>query len=316
MIEVTRYTSAAAENWNAFVTASANGTFLFDRAFMDYHADRFDDHSLMVHDKGKLVAVMPANRVGTDLISHGGLTYGGLVHGLRLSGATMLDVFDAVRRYAVSAGMTQLVYKPVPSIYHRLFSEQDRYALFRMGAKRIRSDLSTAICLDRQIHVSKSKRQGRTRAGRAGIGVRKSGDWPRFWALLNQVLQDRHETSAVHSLDEMQLLADRFPDNISLHVGAAPDGTILAGAVLFDTGTTVHTQYLASSELGREQGALDAVILHLVDQYLPTHSWFDFGISTEAAGQVLNTGLLRQKEMFGGTSVVYDQYRIDLRKPA
>ena len=41
---------------------SKNGTFLFLRAYMDYHSDRFHDHSLMFHnEKGKLIAVLPAN---------------------------------------------------------------------------------------------------------------------------------------------------------------------------------------------------------------------------------------------------------------
>jgi hypothetical protein len=35
------------ETWNRFNQASRNGTFLFDRGYMDYHADRFTDASLM-----------------------------------------------------------------------------------------------------------------------------------------------------------------------------------------------------------------------------------------------------------------------------
>ena len=63
------------EEWNAFVAQSKNGTFLFDRRFMDYHADRFQDYSLMFYDEDRLLAVMPAHVDGDCLVTHGGLTY-------------------------------------------------------------------------------------------------------------------------------------------------------------------------------------------------------------------------------------------------
>lgn len=36
MFEIERYTDAQAGEWNAFVRSSKNGTFLFDRGYMDY----------------------------------------------------------------------------------------------------------------------------------------------------------------------------------------------------------------------------------------------------------------------------------------
>lgn len=61
MFEIRRYSPDQAEAWNLFVAQSKNGTFLFDRRFMDYHADRFADHSLMVYRRGKLYALLPGN---------------------------------------------------------------------------------------------------------------------------------------------------------------------------------------------------------------------------------------------------------------
>ena len=59
--EIKRYTAADADEWNAFVAASKNGTFLFDRRYMDYHSDRFEDHSLMFYLEGHLLAVLPGH---------------------------------------------------------------------------------------------------------------------------------------------------------------------------------------------------------------------------------------------------------------
>ena len=74
MFEVRRYTAEQASEWNAFVAASKNGTFLFDRRYMDYHSDRFEDCSLMVYRKSELYALLPAQEgrcvlfaPGTDL---------------------------------------------------------------------------------------------------------------------------------------------------------------------------------------------------------------------------------------------------------
>ena len=57
------YQESDYELWNTFVSAAKNATFLFHRDFMEYHKERFEDFSLLVFDKVKLVAVLPANRV-------------------------------------------------------------------------------------------------------------------------------------------------------------------------------------------------------------------------------------------------------------
>ena len=57
-MEIHRYEPTDKTSWDKFVQGSKNGTFLFLRDYMDYHSDRFDDHSLMVRDqKGKLLAL-------------------------------------------------------------------------------------------------------------------------------------------------------------------------------------------------------------------------------------------------------------------
>ena len=50
--DIRRYTPSLADEWNAFVAQSKNGTVLFDRRYMDYHADRFSDCSLLFYRAG------------------------------------------------------------------------------------------------------------------------------------------------------------------------------------------------------------------------------------------------------------------------
>ena len=49
MFEVKQYTQEQAQEWNEFIEDSRQGTFLFNRSYMDYHADRFQDASLMIY---------------------------------------------------------------------------------------------------------------------------------------------------------------------------------------------------------------------------------------------------------------------------
>ena len=52
MFEIIRYTPDKANEWNKFIAKSKNGTFLFDRNYMDYHSDRFHDYSLLFYREG------------------------------------------------------------------------------------------------------------------------------------------------------------------------------------------------------------------------------------------------------------------------
>ncbi|MFW5535735.1 MAG: GNAT family N-acetyltransferase, partial [Prevotella sp.] len=67
MFEVIPYSPSEAFLWNSFVEHSRQGTFLFNRGYMDYHSDRFSDCSLMFRRKGRICAVLPANRRGDIL---------------------------------------------------------------------------------------------------------------------------------------------------------------------------------------------------------------------------------------------------------
>ncbi len=311
-LSIRRYAPRDAEEWNTFVQASGNGTFLHDRKFMDYHADRFEDHSLIVEANDRMLALLPANRVGSVLQSHGGLTYGGFIHGPSMSAELMVETVKALRRTLCAGGFEKLHYKAIPHIFHTYPAEQDVYALVQHGARLTRCDLSSAIAIGGALKFSKSKRQGVSRARKAGLEVVKSENLAGFWSILTARLTDAHDAAPTHNLDEIELLRDRFPNNISLHVACL--GRVLqAGMIVFDCGDTIHVQYMASTEDGRRNAALDLIVSHLLEHVYPDRRWFNFGISTTDGGSTLNIGLSRQKEMFGARSILFTQYEWDLR---
>lgn len=308
---VSRYTARDAAAWDAFVAASRNGTFLLMRGFMDYHADRFEDHSLLLHDAGgRLCALLPANVRGHDLHSHAGLTYGGFVYGPRGGAGDALAMLDAVLDYMRARGLARLHYKTIPWIYHRQPAEDDRYALFRADAVLVRRDVLSVVGRDDRLRYQERRSRGIRTARKAGVEVVESVDFAAYWPLLEATLRQRHEVAPVHSLEEISLLHGRFPGCIRLFV-ASHAGALLAGVVLFETPRVAHVQYIACGDAGREVGALDAVFDHLLAGVHADKPYFDFGISNEEQGRVLNLGLVEQKEGFGARAVAHDHYLLE-----
>lgn len=256
--------------------------------------------------------MLPINRREEEVVSHGGLTFGGFVTDERMTTSGMLRTFDAVLEHLRAAGVRRLVYKPVPAIYSRVPAEEDRYALFRAGARLVGRDVSSTIALGERLPFSKGRRAVVKRAARGPVRLAWEDDWHGFVDLAAEVLRDRHGTAPTHTGEELALLAGRFPEGIRLRT-ARVAGELVAGAVLYLTPTVAHTQYLAVSDRGQEHGALDAVVADLIDHYAAVGTrWFDFGISTERQGAELNQGLVRNKESYGARAVMYDRYALDL----
>ena len=312
MFEIRRYTPALANEWNQFVAASKNGTFLFDRRYMDYHADRFLDHSLLFYLGERLLAVLPAHQSGDTLCSHNGLTYGGLVMSPRLTVVQTMNLFRELNDYLRTEGFRHVSYKCIPWIYHRLPAEEDLYALYHeCRARMVARDFATDVFLHGDMRWERVRRRGVSRAQKAGVIVERSDDYAAFWEVLSQNLQTKYGVKPVHTLQEITLLHSRFPENIVLYQ-AVKDGVVLGGVVLYITPQVVHAQYSSATPEGKKLGAIDLLYSRIFSDY-ENYSHFDFGRSTENPdGSGLNEQLVFQKEGFGGRGLCYDIYEYDL----
>ena len=114
MFEIRKYNDADKEVWNAYVEHARNATFLLNRSYMDYHSDRFHDHSLMIFHNNKLYALLPANEDGDVFYSHQGLTYAGLLTTGHASAENICQVFVAINTYLKQAGFRKCIYKLYP----------------------------------------------------------------------------------------------------------------------------------------------------------------------------------------------------------
>lgn len=311
MFEIKRYTSADKEKWNAFVSKAKNATFLFYRDYMDYHADRFSDYSLMVFRKNKLFALLPANNIDNALYSHQGLSYGGLILDSKATVEDVLSVFNQINTFLKQNNIFQVIYKAIPYIYHILPSQEDLYALFILKAQLVERNISSSIIQKNAICFTESRKSGLRKALAKGVIIQESEDYASFWAILSENLNNRYNTKPVHSLDEILLLKSRFVTNIKLYV-AIYNGIVVAGTVVYITSQVVHTQYISASSLGKEIGALDILFDKLINETFKAVTYFDFGQSTEQHGVYLNKSLIFQKEGFGGRGVVYDIYKYNI----
>lgn len=310
MIEIKQYNLDDATKWNEFVSISRQGTFLFNRNYIDYHSDRFTDCSFLVMEKGRISAALPANRKGDTLYSHQGLTYGGLLTTERMTAEKVCSIFSELNILLKKMGIKQVVYKAIPWIYHRIPAEEDLYALTNIcHAQLVSRDISSSFSLHDVQKFTESRRSGIRKAARNGILVSESQDLAAFWSILNNNLTAKYDAHPVHSLAELQLLMGRFPKEIKLYMASTTDGEPLGGTLIYETPNVVHTQYISASPDGKAMGALDLLFDYIINKvYKRRNGYFDFGKSTEASGTVLNQQLIHQKEGFGGRGVCYDTY--------
>ena len=330
MFEIVPYTPDLHTAWNVFVAQSKNATFLFDRRYMDYHADRFRDCSLMVYDnKGRLFALMPANRVGDIVYTHQGLTYGGLILGLKATAVDVCEVMTTIAGYLSSQGVSRVIYKALPWIYTAIPSDEPLYALTEMcHAKLISRDIASVVNLDCHVPFSELRFRGKKKAVRHDIHIDFSDDFTAFWDILTDNLRTKYGAKPVHTLDEILLLKSRFPENILL-CAAFEGTTMVAGTVLYLTTRVAKTQYISASPRGKEVCALDLLFINLLSSLtshlslptshlppltshlsLPTSrlQYLDMGTSAMNHSTELKRPLIFQKEGFGARAVCYDTY--------
>lgn len=311
MITVRPYSTDNFDIWNDFVKSAKNSLFMHNRNFMDYHSDRFKDNSLMFYDDDELLTLLPANIKDNQLTSHGGLTYGGFITNQKMKQHKMQECFEVLRTYMHDNNISSFIYKPIPYCYHTLAAQEDLYSLFSYNAKLLKIEPSTLVDFQNPIKIPKGRKAQISRAKREGVTIEVSTAFDSFIALENKVLSELHNTHAVHTGEELELLKSKFPEQIELYT-AQYEGRIIAGTVIFVYDNVIHTQYMAADTKAREIGALDYCISEVIAKYSSSKRYLDFGISSENNGTYLNEGLINQKESFGGRTMIYQTFKMEL----
>lgn len=306
-ITIRRYSPELAGDWAAVLERARNGIFQYERGYIEYHGERFNEMSVLAYLDDRPVALMPAAiDVGdSKIISHPGLTFGGVVFDEELRGGEGIEIVNAILDAVHGWGARLCLIKPLPSPFARYPAAEVDYALWRRGFVLVRRDLSSLLPLEHSLPFNSSKRQGIKKARKAGAIVREASI-AEFHDLLQRVLLARHGVAPVHNCEELELLKSRFPARIFTRA-AYLHGEIMAGTLVYNYDHVWHTQYLASSQEGRNQGALDLVIAELVNEARTAGvKYLSFGTSTVNQGRTVNEGLLWQKESYGARALVHD----------
>ncbi|MUU79654.1 GNAT family N-acetyltransferase [Winogradskyella endarachnes] len=300
--KVVRYNESYKDLWNSFVNEAKNSTFLFHRNFMDYHSDRFIDFSVLIFKDNELYALLPANKIGTKVISHQGLTYGSFVLNESAKFFHAFEAFKAMLVFYEAKGVKEIEIRVIPTFYNKMPSDELDYFLYKANAQLVKKDVLMIIDYAHKLRFQKNRREGINKAIRAGLELKVDSNFADFWHdVLIPNLKNKHNISPVHSLEEIELLASRFPNNIK-QVNIYKDNKVVAGTTVFLTETTVHPQYVSGNVDKNSFGSLDLAYDYVINKMCNNKRYFDFNISSEDNGSKINEGLIFWKESCGARS--------------
>ena len=306
MFQVKRYTKLLKKQWDEFAKKAINSSFLFQRDFMEYHQDRFEDYSLIIYKEEKIIALLPANKIANKVYSHQGLSYGGLlIHKLYLKDYFL--VFEALLNFLDTHSITKLQLNPIPHFYTTALAEEIDYALFILKATRNRAD-AYFVVNPNDYTINRNRKRALTLAKSNQLEFVSSTDFSAFWHILTNNLQERYQANPTHTLDEITLLYNRFKTNIKLFE-VRKDKQVVAGAVVFLINDIAHIQYSSANDMRQETGSMDFLFAEIIKHY-KTKKQVSFGISGEEQGKHVNAGLAYFKQSFASRVAVQNYYEI------
>lgn len=268
---------------------------------MDYHQDKFQDASLMIYNNHELVALLPANKVGDELFSHQGLTYGGILFTKTQSVDSITAVISVIIEFLKANHIASLTIKQLPEFYYETYAKDIYNVLQTYNSEIILKQVILAIDYQSEynIHKTKLKRFNKLKTNGFRI-VEGQHELERFWnTVLIKRLDEKHDSKPVHNLAEIQYLQDKFPSEI-LQYTIYNDTELLAGITIFKKGKVVKSQYGMASETGEKLKALDMLFVYLIRKYEEEGlHFFSMGTVSNDSKLGYSQGMLKQKQELG-----------------
>jgi len=313
MIQIQKYTAVDKQIWDHFNANAKNGTFLFYRDYLEYHAERFTDHSLLFYKKNKLVGLLPLHKTKDMIISHNGLTFGGVISGFRMKTVLMAEIFASLLLYLRGENFQKFIYKPVPIIYHQIPAQEDLYALYLNQAVLQHRTVTSALALNHPKYYSSLRKRCLDKAIKSNITIKRSEDYVGFMQLVKEVLWQKYTIKPTHTAEEISYLAGKFPESIKLYIAYCRQ-EMLGGTIVYIHKQVVHLQYIALNQRGKQLHALELIVDYLVNKYYKQKFYLNFGVSQGEDLYNLNLGLINNKESYGTGTIIQDTYEINLIK--
>ncbi len=291
-MEVIRYHESWRASWDSFIMKSKNGMFQFLRSFLDYHGNKFSDHSLIFMEKDRVVACLAGHQVDDCYHSHKGLSYGGLVTNIENISQLQL-LIGAMEGYLTAQGFKNYNLRVLPGFMHPI-NESLHYLLLENGASMTNYRLTMLVNLHEEITYSSTINRKIKKYANSHSTVGLTKDLPAFYQHLADGLNNKYQVSPLHTLEELQLLQTLFPDHLECWE-VIIDGEFAAGCILFMDRNWVKLQYLFSAESNAS-----TLLLHQLYSIKGRFQYFDLGSSNSLDQHKLNVGNHQFKHFVGG----------------
>ncbi len=320
-ITIEQYNESLELVWDDFVdNNSRNATFLHSRKFFIHNPlNEKDDTSLLFYKNGKLKAVLPAclleiNGVKT-LFSHPRSTYGGFIVDESIGVEEAVAIVGETIHFAKSKQADEIVIRNPFRIFHQLPSDETDYAMWYKGFSIKSRELECTIKLSEQPEFKYEDGTKRSvKKALKSITVKESNEYESFWKILTTNLSEKHNAKPTHSIEEFFQLKKQVSDDKIKLIGCFIDEKLVGGIVLFICKPLVlHAQYIASDLTYQNFRPLNAAI-----DFTCKWGWdqgfkyLNLGSATEDAGKIINFGLFRFKEGFGGRGVLRETMHLKL----
>lgn len=320
-MQVAEYEKKYLEEWENFVSSSNNGTIFHSRKFLSYHSpDKFKDNSLIFLEDKKITALMSAADIERDgkktLWSHIGASYGGFVYKESLSVRQAFDLTESLIDYALQNKFERIVVTNVPLVYQNRYNQYIDFAFSKNGFEYTKREVTSVITLnvDEDNVMKLLKPEARTsvrRAEKLGVVVKKSNDFEEYYSILQNNLAMRHHVQPAHTLEELKMLKELYPQKIQLY-GAYVEGKMVAGVVNFYCNdNVVLVFYISHNPEFQQYRAVNLLFYTIIKDAISRGLGFlDFGLFT--VNMDPNWGLGKFKESFGARGILRDTYFLDL----
>lgn len=322
-LEVVRYDPQRhAAAWDAFIPRTVNGNLFHTRRFLSYHPPgRFEDHSLLFFDRGKLICVAPAEVRDGQWSAHRYSSHGGLAVLPDMRADRCLDIVWSLLTYAVEQGWRHLSMRFAPACLHRGSVEPLLWALEIFGFQEKGRELAWCFMPppaqseeELLARYSNGAHYAATKAIKDGLTVRISDDFPAYWALLEGNLRRKFNVAPTHSLEEILRIRQLCPGEIALWAVFNAENRMIAGSVIFEVAPNAGHMFYSAQDYAYQELRPTSLLMHElhVEYVVRRKGRLNLGVITACGAEELNLGLSWFKQSYAAQPFVRRSFSLEI----
>ena len=318
MITINKYNSHALQEWDQFVSDSNNGTIFQKQRFINYHINRqFVDHSLIIKNNNKIVAVLPAAICDNMLYSHPGSSYGGLVLANYVDFKIINEIIHSLDDYCYSQKFKSLFLINSPDIYQKKNDQSIEYLLHWNNYQSKEIYISHVVDMNNSSNLlnllkKRKRRYINNNKELNALSFEESNDFDSFYKILLNA-KEKYKTKPTHSLEELYQLKKLFPEEIKL-ILTVKSHQVIGGSVIFFANNKVSLVFY-NTILGKFRNSQIAMLqlykcMEISKKY--GYQMVDFGVShtpEQKNPMAPKFSLIHFKEQFDAKGVLRIAYQ-------